>query len=83
MSGLNRDLTMAAHLLEDARAALCATEEGSDDCLTKHSGEASDRLCCRIQALLNSPRFIAVSGSPAPADTPPKSQRGTRRNTGR
>ncbi|MFJ3895501.1 hypothetical protein [Streptomyces sp. NPDC090083] len=73
MSGLNRDLALAARLLEDARTALCPAAEHHGECPADHADEEPDRLCCRIQALLGSPRFAAVAGS-VQADTGPKSR---------
>ncbi|RMB81063.1 hypothetical protein CTZ28_36325 [Streptomyces shenzhenensis] len=81
MSGLNRDLSLAANLLEDARAELCTTD-GTGGCPAGRSEQEGDRLCCRIQALLGSARFAAPSRSSAPADSSPKPRRRTRRATG-
>ncbi|GHJ41507.1 hypothetical protein Sm713_71160 [Streptomyces sp. TS71-3] len=65
MSALNRDLSLAVRLLEEARAGLSATTECSDDCPAEQSGTEPDHLCCRIRSLLDSPRFARLDGRPA------------------
>ncbi|MFJ4790330.1 hypothetical protein [Streptomyces sp. NPDC088794] len=76
MSGMNRDLAQATHLLEDARSALCVAAGTDGDCPAGPSEQESGHLCCRIRALLDSPRFPAVARSAVPADDSAKSRGG-------
>ncbi|MEU6480392.1 hypothetical protein ABZ858_26625 [Streptomyces sp. NPDC047017] len=82
MSALNRDLSLAADLLDEARAELCATADGHGHCPAVRSGQDGERVCCRIKALLGSARFAVPARSSAAADSGPKPRRRTRGATG-